>query len=78
MPRSPAIFAHAKELDEAESRLDIGALVCMGLAGATSVDYKFERGEVTTREDSSRRLEHQLARKQALEQPAAANDAASQ
>jgi thiamine biosynthesis protein ThiI len=77
MPRSPAIFARAQELDNAESRLDIPALIQLGLDGATSVDYKFERGEVKEREDSPRRLEMRLAgKRKALGQPAA-HDAAS-
>ncbi|MGO8785955.1 MAG: tRNA uracil 4-sulfurtransferase ThiI [Terriglobia bacterium] len=77
MPRSPAIFAHPKELDEAEGRLDIDALVRLGLEGATCIDYKFERGEVTAHEGSLRRLDHHLARKKTPEGQPAAQKAAS-
>jgi thiamine biosynthesis protein ThiI len=74
MPRAPAIFAHPQELDQAESRLDIGALVRLGLEGATCVDYKFERGEVTCREGSSRRIESRRAENRATEGQPAAHD----
>jgi len=77
MPRAPAIFARPQELDEAESRLDIDALVRLGLDGATCVEYKFERGEVTAREGSSRRIENRRGGRKALEGQPAANDAAS-
>jgi thiamine biosynthesis protein ThiI len=77
MPRAPAIFARPQELDEAESRLDIDALVRLALEGATCVDYKYEGGEVTAREGSSRRLEGRLAGKKAVEGQPAAHDAAS-
>jgi hypothetical protein len=78
MPRAPAIFARPQELDEAEGRLDINALVRLGLEGATCVDYKFERGEVTAREGSPRRIEHRLAELKEVEgQPAAPNRASN-
>ena len=77
MPRSPAIFARPQELDEAECRLDIDALVRLGLEGATRVDYKFERGEVTAREGSPRRIENRLAGLKEVEGQPAAHDAAS-
>ncbi|HMD84308.1 MAG TPA: tRNA uracil 4-sulfurtransferase ThiI [Terriglobia bacterium] len=77
MPRAPAIFARPQELDEAECRLDIDALVRLGLDGATCVEYKFERGEVTAREGSSRRIEDRRAGRKALEGQPAAHDAAS-
>jgi thiamine biosynthesis protein ThiI len=77
MPRAPAIFARPQELDEAECRLDIDALVRLGLDGATCVDYKFERGEITAREGSPRRIENRLAGKKAAEGQPAAHDAAS-
>jgi thiamine biosynthesis protein ThiI len=57
MPRTPAIFARPQELDAAEAGLDIQTLVRLGLEGATSIDYKFERGEVTMREGSPPRRE---------------------
>jgi thiamine biosynthesis protein ThiI len=72
MPRSPAIFARPKELDEAERQLDIEALIRLGLEGATCVEYKFERGEVTSRAGSPRKIEKTMkARKRAEGQPAA-------
>jgi thiamine biosynthesis protein ThiI len=77
MPRAPAIFARPQELDEAECRLDIGALVRLGLEGAACMDYKFERGEVTSHEGSARRIGNLLAGKKAVEGQPAAHDAAS-
>lgn len=77
MPRAPAIFARPQQLAEAESRLDIDALVVSGLEGATCIDYKFERGEVTAREGSLRRIEHHLFRKRAAKGQPAAHDTAS-
>jgi tRNA uracil 4-sulfurtransferase len=77
MPRSPAIFARPKELDEAESPLDIDALLHLGLDGATCVDYKFERGEIIEREGSMSRIEKYLAAKKVREGQPAAHDAAS-
>jgi thiamine biosynthesis protein ThiI len=77
MPRSPAIFARPDELDQAECRLNIEALIRMGLEGASCVDYKFERGEVTAREGSLRQIEHRLLGKKAGERQPAAHDAAS-
>src|SRR5690242_5112811 len=35
MPKSPALYASAKDLDEAESKLDVRALVTMGLRETT-------------------------------------------
>lgn len=76
MPRSPAIFARPQELDEAERRLDIEALVRLGLGGATCTDYKFEKGELIERPGSLTRIEKYLAeRKTADGQPAAHNAA---
>lgn len=57
MPRSPAIFARPEQLDEAERQLDIEALIRLGLEGATCTEYKYERGEVTSRDGSPRRIE---------------------
>jgi thiamine biosynthesis protein ThiI len=77
MPRSPAIFAQPRELDEAECRLDIEALVRLALEGAACVEYKFERGEITAREGSSRRIENRLGARKPVEGQPAAHDAAS-
>ncbi len=78
MPRAPAIFARPDELDQAECRLDIDALVGLGLEGAACIDYKFERGVVTAREGSPRRIENRGTRKKAAEGQPAARDSASQ
>ncbi len=78
MPRAPAIFARPQELDEAEGRLDIDALIRIGLEGATCVEYKFERGEVTRREGLPRRFENLVRGKKSMEgQPAAGNTASN-
>jgi thiamine biosynthesis protein ThiI len=77
MPRSPAIFARPQELDEAERQLDINALIHMGLDGATCLDYKFERGEVTAHAGSLRRIENRSKVMRAAEGQPAARDAAS-
>jgi len=77
MPRSPAIFARPYELDEAERHLDIDALVRLGLEGVTCIDYKFERGEITTRDVLPRRIEKWLAAKKPAEGQPAAHDTAS-
>jgi thiamine biosynthesis protein ThiI len=77
MPRSPAIFARPQQLDQAECGLDVEALINMGLEGATCVDYKYERGEITARDISPRQLEYRLARRRAEERQPAAQDAAS-
>jgi len=77
MPRAPAIFARPEALDEAECHLDIGALVQLGLEGATSMEYKFEQGQITAREGSVRRIEKLRARKRDPEGQPAAHDAAS-
>jgi tRNA uracil 4-sulfurtransferase len=67
MPRAPAIFARPQELDRAESGLDIEALIRMGLEGTTTLDYRFERGEVTVHEGSLYRIEHRLGVKRKVE-----------
>jgi len=77
MPRSPAIFARPQELDEAERQLDIDALIRLGLEGATCTEYKFERGQVTSREGSLHRIEKSLARKKDAEGQPAAHETAS-
>ena len=77
MPRAPAIFARPQELDKAEARLDIEALARQGLEGATCVDYKFERGEVTWREVPPRRLARRRAVPQAREEQPETREPAS-
>lgn len=66
MPRSPAIFSRPEDLDRAEDGLDIESLVTMGLAAASALDFKFERGEVTAREGLPRRFQKFLARRQVM------------
>jgi thiamine biosynthesis protein ThiI len=61
MPRSPAIFARPAQLDEAESGLDIEALVTLGLEAASALDFKFENGAVASHEAQPRRLQKLLA-----------------
>jgi thiamine biosynthesis protein ThiI len=56
LPRSPAIFARPDELVEAEAALAVEALVTEGLEGATAIDFRFERGEVTTHDATISRL----------------------
>jgi thiamine biosynthesis protein ThiI len=77
MPRSPAIFARPHELDESERQLDIDALIRLGLEGATCTEYKFERGEVTSREGSPRRIEKSIRGRKRPEGQPAAHEAAS-
>ena len=77
LPRAPAIFARPQELDRAESGLDIEALVRMGLDTTTTIDYKFERGNLTAREGAARRLENRLAAKKGGEGQPAARDPTS-
>jgi hypothetical protein len=77
MPRAPAIFARPQELEQAEGRLDIDALVRLGLDAATCLDYKFEQGEVRVHEGPPRRLEKPLGAKKPMEAQPAPHDAAS-
>jgi thiamine biosynthesis protein ThiI len=77
LPRAPAIFASPRELDQAESSLDIEALVRTGLEVATRVDYKFARGEVTVRAGWPHRPENHLTGKNRAEGQPLARDAAS-
>ena len=66
MPRSPAIFASAEQLDRAEQGLDIQALVTVGLEGARAFDFKYERGKVERREGLPRRVEKLIEYRKAL------------
>ena len=73
MPRAPAIFSSAEELDRAESHLDPEALVTLALDSATAEDFRFELGKVETRRRLGPRFEKLLAwRKKAAEVPCAA------
>lgn len=46
LPRRPALFASPADLDAAESRLDVPALITQGLRGATIERFKYAAGEV--------------------------------
>ncbi|HUJ32784.1 MAG TPA: tRNA uracil 4-sulfurtransferase ThiI [Candidatus Acidoferrum sp.] len=46
LPRTPALFATPAQLDEAESHLDVPALVAQGLHGASLQKLKYEFGRV--------------------------------
>ncbi|MFB3921381.1 MAG: tRNA uracil 4-sulfurtransferase ThiI [Terriglobia bacterium] len=70
MPRSPAIFSRAEQLAQAESGLDIDALVLMGLQGATARDFKFERGQISVVDAAPRRLEKLIERRKSSPAPA--------
>jgi thiamine biosynthesis protein ThiI len=74
MPRAPAIFAQTEQLDTAEAGIDVPALVRMGLESTSVLNFKFERGLVTSREATSRRFEKLLY---ALKATADPNQAAS-
>jgi tRNA uracil 4-sulfurtransferase len=63
MPRSPAIFSNPAELDRAESALDVEALVTLGLENALVRDFKFEAGNVSTRDTVPHRYQKLLARR---------------
>jgi len=71
MPRSPAIFAQPEELHQAEAALDIEALLTLGLEGASALDFKFENGQVVSREAPARRLQKLIARRKGAAGPAA-------
>ncbi len=50
LPRNPALSARAEELDEAEAKLDIPALVTMGVRGATLERLSYVGGRVESAE----------------------------
>jgi thiamine biosynthesis protein ThiI len=77
MPRAPAIFAQPQQLDRAEAGLDLGALVRMGLEATTVMNFKFERGSLTTHEGLPRRFEKLLPAREAVQDPAPVRDVAS-
>ena len=77
MPKSPAIFSSAEELDRAEAGLDVEALMTMGLESAQVRDFRFERGEILAREGLPNRFQKLVARRKsvpdALTPPSAAS-----
>jgi thiamine biosynthesis protein ThiI len=46
MPRTPALYASAEELDEAESKLDVRALVAQGVHETTVERFYYREGKV--------------------------------
>ena len=63
MPRSPAIFSKPAQLDEAESALDVEALVTLGLENARVKDFKFEAGAVSAHDTVPHRYQKLLIRR---------------
>ncbi len=47
LPRHPRLFATAEELQQAEARLDVAAMVKQGVAAARREMYRFSAGRVT-------------------------------
>jgi len=54
LPKAPALFATPEQLDEAESRLDIAALVEQGVRGASLQKFTYASGDVGVTESQSR------------------------
>jgi tRNA uracil 4-sulfurtransferase len=50
LPKAPALFATPQQLDHAESRLDVGALVEQGVRGVSLQKFKYAGGLVETTE----------------------------
>ena len=50
LPRSPALYASAKQLDEAESHLDLKALIRQGLSATSLQRFSYVGGRVETGE----------------------------
>lgn len=70
MPRSPAIFSNAFELEAGESGLDVEGLVSMGLEGASALDFKFEAGSVSSRAAMPARFQKLVASRKGTLKPA--------
>lgn len=54
LPKAPALFATPQQLDEAESHLNIQALVEQGVRGASLLRFKYTSGQVEVSEPQSR------------------------
>lgn len=54
LPRNPALFATAQELDAAEAHLNLAALIEQGVRGATVQKFKYAGGHVEVTESQSR------------------------
>jgi thiamine biosynthesis protein ThiI len=50
LPRTPALYARPAELDEAEAKLDIGALIKEGIRGTTVERFQYSDGRVDVSE----------------------------
>src|SRR6202050_1451989 len=55
LPKNPALYASAADLDEAEAKFDVGALVAQGVRGATLMRYEYKGGGITEVETPMRR-----------------------
>jgi tRNA uracil 4-sulfurtransferase len=55
LPKAPALYASAEELAEAESNLDVEALVAAGIRSASAVRFKYVGGNVEVLEKQERR-----------------------
>jgi thiamine biosynthesis protein ThiI len=77
MPRAPAIFSNPAELSAAESKLDVEALVTMGLEAASVCDFKFELGHVNVHEGLPPRFLKLLARRNGIPAPMGTHPTAS-
>ncbi|PYV15722.1 MAG: tRNA 4-thiouridine(8) synthase ThiI [Acidobacteria bacterium] len=70
MPRAPAIFSSAEELDRAEALLDPEALVTLALESAAVEDFVFESGRVDTSAALPPRFQKLVAWRKTPERPA--------
>jgi thiamine biosynthesis protein ThiI len=48
MPKAPALYASAEELEEAEAELDVPALVSQGIRGTSLERFRYANGKVET------------------------------
>jgi tRNA uracil 4-sulfurtransferase len=53
MPRSPALYARAEELDDAEAKLDLEVLTSQGVSGASLERFRYSDGQVESVEARS-------------------------
>jgi thiamine biosynthesis protein ThiI len=53
MPKAPALYASAEELEEAETQLDVPALVTQGIHGASLERFRYASGNVETVESTA-------------------------
>ena len=50
LPRNPALYARADQLDEAEAQLDVASLVSEGIRGTTMEELRYKGGRVESAE----------------------------